>query len=549
MKQTRLPKLNRFAVLMLFVATVISGCTSLPDKSQTPQPISDTPPETIDFQPPTLDLKTSLQAWQNQRQQALENADWPNYILLTEELWLHSATSERQWIEQQTWLALQAINSSELEQLVTHPNRKISAWGWLLETRSLSGLAQKRALQDLSQITQDVSFHQHLLPELIQFIDSLQAHQVIGVLLPFYEPYDLVSRQIQNGILKAHWHLQNQHKILFFNTGDYPTIEQAYQQAKQAGAQTIIGPLIREQIEQLNQTDIQDLVALNHISQPSQFWQFNFRNINENAQLIEQLKQHDYQRIGIISSDAQVNMSRVQELLSLWSFAQSSTMVSYIYPHNSNNLRDEMSKMIQTDLSQSRASFLSRTLGKPIEFFPRTRQDLEALILIGDAAQLSILRPQLDYFGLSLPLYGTSALTPEKLAYSEPRRDLTNIIFATMPAAIEPTPVSHPLEALGWDSYQLALQKNLIDHAMQYNGIMGQHRLNPDNRIETDPIWAKVLDNGQLAPLNPDQYAPLHLQPRLEQFNSDTSDQEQIRQQLLDEIITPRLELLPQTTP
>lgn len=529
-------------LLLITIAAILASCAA-PQKTQPPR----IDPDQVPFTPPMLDIDSNLEYLQQQRTQAAEQLDWVSYILYTEELWLQSPIEQRALIEQDAWITLQAVNLDEQEQLVHHKMEKVRAWGWLLETRQIKGLNFKRALQDLAQIAPDAAFNQHLIPQLISHYDSLDQNRILAVLLPMSDQFRPVSEQIRAGILKAYWHDQANHTLLFYNTRDFTSIEQAYHHAKSKGAQVVIGPLTREEIEPLANLNANDLIALNDIERPTEFVQMSFRNIYEAEQLALELEKQGYQHVGLLSSDDPANTKLVHQIQARWIKYHPHALNIHSYPRRNPNLRHEMSKMIHADQSQSRAGYLSRTLEKPIEFFPRSRQDLEAIILIGDEKQIAVLRPQFDYFGLNLPLYGTSTLTPETLHHAKLNRDLKQIRFPTMPAVLSETPLDNTLQAFGWDSYQLAIHQPLMTDGLSYNGTMGQHSLTEENRVFTRLTWARFLNNGQIVPLNPDKFSKLHLNPKpIELDEAMTEEQiEKIRQELLEEIIRPRSDLLP----
>lgn len=507
-------------------------------------------PHQVPFVPPTLELDDRLNQYQQQRLQAAAKQDWVSYLRLTEEVWQKSSPEQHPLIELDSWITLQAVTLEQQEALIQHPDRNIRPWGWLLETRQAQGLNFKRALADLQQLAPQAIFSQHLIPELIQYYEQLGQGRTLAVLLPFSERYRAISEQIRAGILKAYWQSDMSHSLLFFDSQDAEHIVETYQKAKNAGADIIIGPLTRPAIQALAELNPNDMIALNEIDQSGSFWQFNFRNPQEAEQLVKRMEHEGYRHLALLTTDNASDTRLSHDIQALWTQNNPFPIRLHSYAQRNANLRTEMNKILNADQSQSRAAFLSRTLEKPIEFFPRTRQDLQAMILIGDDKQVSVLRPQLDYYNLSLPLYGTSLLTPENLHKSPPNRDLKNIAFPTLPATLTSSPLNNALEAFGWDSFLLASNKFLMAPGLVINGTTGTLSIAPNQRVLSQLTWAKYRVNGTPEPLFKDKFSPLYFkQPANKTEPRLTDDQiETIRLELLQEISQPRFDLLPAPT-
>ncbi|MBE0493109.1 MAG: penicillin-binding protein activator [Thiomicrospira sp.] len=502
----------------------------------------------VPFEAPILQLDSRLERLQQARIETAKKADWVSYIQYTEALWEQSTDDQRALILQDTWITLQAVELEAQQALIENGASRVSAWGWLLSSRQQQGLNFKRALEDLQQVIPDASFSQNLIPELLAHFEELRTKpRTIAVMLPFSDRLSAVSEQIRAGILKAYWQSNQNDKLIFFNTKDPTEILHQYNNAKQAGADIIIGPLTPEAIQTLMDNDATDLIALNDIDQAAPFVQFSYRNQYEAQQLIYHLELEHYRHIAVLTSDNETDTKLTHQLQSMWSKSHAFPLTVQSYPQRNPNLRAEMSKVLNADASQSRAGHLSRSINQPIEFFPRTRQDFEAMILMGDEKQIAILQPQLDYYLIDLPIYGSSMLTPDSLSHARPNRDLKNIRFPSFPAALETSPLQNGLEAFGWDSFLIATQKHLLAPGLMVHGAMGQHSITQTNKVFTKLTWSRFLPNGRLVPLYPDKFSPPYFGQLDRGLETSLSKEEmdKIRQDLLDEITQPRFEELP----
>lgn len=516
--------------LLLTLTLLLASCQS-PLGTKTGKDSSDQVP----FAQPELNLDAKLNHLQNQRKNALRKRDWDKYIVLTEQIWRESTRAEKSKIEKDAWIELQEVSISEQENLISSANPQVKAWGWLLEARQQQGLNFKRMIEDIAEISSNVSFTNHLIPELINHYQQLNQNRVIAVLLPGDHQLAGVVQEIKAGILKAYWHENSQHQLLFINSKDYPSAEDAYFAAIKAGSETVIGPLLKDEVINLTKLNPTNLVALNFINQPTNFWQFSYKNVYEETDLINFVKQSDLQKIAVLAKNSPANIEAGHKLQAAWQ--EATPLIFYNYPEQNPNLRFEMSKLLQANLSQERAGFLSRTLGQPLEFLARTREDLDGIILLDDEKQTAVLRPQLDYFNVSLPLFASSKLTPDKLFATPANPDLKQIIFPVFNAVLSETPVKNGLQAFGWDAYKLALNQPLLAQGLTYRGVMADQTLTEQNIIHSQMAWAKFNASGKILPFEPNKFSSLGLEPEPMAEDLLSDDQlETLRLKLLNEI-------------
>ncbi|WP_044407050.1 penicillin-binding protein activator [Thiomicrospira microaerophila] len=526
-------------IFLLCLLIFISACTSphVPEKRSS---IEDKEPSplhrTLDTQDRTQQSEIQIDLEQ-ERQQSYLTQNWSRFIMLTELLWPSYDEHQQIALLEDTFAKLADQPAERIEQFAQTPDHALQAWAWLIQTQHKTDLHLKRELEDLRQLTPDLSFTPQLIERFIADIQqNLQPPEQIAVLLPLSGRLDLVGKQIRAGILKHHWHSQSQAKLRFYDTHQSDNIVTLYKRALADGANKVIGPISRDDIEKLSTVAGKELIALNTLNRSTDFFQLSLRPFNEAEQIIEHLERSGYQHVALLNSNLGIDSDMANALHTAWSARQPFKLIHHSYPHNTNSLRREMSQVLNLQHSQSRAGFLSRIIGTPLEHEPRSRQDLDALILIGDEQRTAVLQPQMDFFQLTMPLIGSSLLTPNQLARAPRNRDLKNIQFPTHPASYIPSPLTNTLEALGWDGLLLANQLNKVKEGMFIHGSLGQHTVGETNHIRTQLSWAHYQANGELMSL---QQPPTNnfywSQPP--QHTRTQSDPAIIRQQLLDEII------------
>ncbi len=510
--------LNRVA--LFFPIVLLSACStppSAPDVSAPPTPITpiSAPIETT---PP---IGEGLEA---KRQHAKQNQQWLAFIDYSRLLWLQADNAEQAQLERDTWQTLQQLDRAARAQLAQSDEPTYQDWGWLLQAAEAQGYAYKRELEDLRQLLEQTWFNRHLLEELIAEFDRDKLYPTIGVILPFTERYRAISEQVRAGLLKAYWQTNSPHSLLFFDLKEQDDVLALYHQAKQAGARVVIGPFTQPELNALAQAGVHDMIGLNDLDVATEFWQFNPRNTDENAALIERLQQDEVQRPALLATDRY--QRQANELQTRWNADHPIAMNAHLFAENTPNVKAEIAKLLNTDKSEGRAGYLRRTIGRSLEFFPRTRQDIDAILLVGNEQAVAMIQPQLEYYALRLPLYGTSQLTPARLADNAPVPDLKHISLQTLAAALTPSPLRTRLEAFGWDSYQLARHFFLLSSECVIHSAGGNLRLDPNQRIKTQLLWAQYNANGKISPAEKVLFSPL-----------PPADTHSLRDVLLEEIL------------
>ena len=461
-----------------------------------------------------------IQTLEQSIRQAQQAQNWPDYLKVSEQLWQLADAENQLAIEYTIWQTLQSqFNSpSAIALLENSPEPGLKSWASLLNALQQPGLFKRQALQDLNEFEDSALYQSHLIQALQWRFKNQQPVRQLGVLLPFTGKYQHIGQQIRNGLLKAYMVSDQSIALKFYDSGNIEQVLAQYYLAKKEGADLVIGPLSKEAIAQFEGQNIHDIIALNS-SDDKAFKSFNFRTQSEGMQITQHLAKNAFSRIGILSSENPRDMSTAQDLLSQWLMDETHQAVLHPYSLNKLNLRKALGGLINEENSQARYNNLRWLLGEKLEFFPRTRKDLQAIVLVGKVDQVAVFHPQFEFFLLDMPVYATSNLTPNNLHNIERNKDLGKVIFPTIPAVFSANALNSDLEAFGWDSFILASQlHNLAPNLCLNQGQSGILYLN-GQEINKKLIWAQYTANGQLAPWvapvekNP---APLTLEQQME---------------------------------
>lgn len=470
--------------------------------------------------------KTANQVLQEEIREAKLAKSWNNYLELSQLLWSSTTPDNQLAIEYQIWQTLKDLPHSEKDKLDIDENSSPELKSWLAFVKSteLHPIWQKSALADLKRFNPTALFNQHLNQAIsTNLLKPNQVHQV-AVFLPLTGPYKNIAMQIRDGIIHNQLTQAPGIKLAFYNTRFNPSepnqILSTYQTAKQNGADVILGPLQKQNIEILTKKlnaigGDNSVIALNDAFGMQHF---NFISNSEALQIATKLCKKHYKSIAILTSTTSADSSLAVQIADYWQQTPGHRLSLKSYPAKHPKLREALGSVINETNSQARKNNLQWLFREHLSFTPRTRKDLNAIVLLGNARQVAVFKPQFAFFELKLPVYGSSKLTPINLDKTAPNKDLSNVIFPTLKATLEPTALSSTLEAYGWDSFTLATQKYRLGPAICLNGGMMGKLSKLGNQFDYKMSWAKYNSKGQVVPLadtdtNTDQYIDLPQPP------------------------------------
>ncbi|MBN2646194.1 MAG: penicillin-binding protein activator [Thiotrichales bacterium] len=485
----------------LLCSLLLAGCFTPKPSAPPSEPTKPVEPS-VQIQPverPTLIVASDPQA---ERVAALQNRDWARYVQFSDELWQTSAPEQQAKIEQEIWQTLLPLDALTLMQLDQNPDPRVNAWTHLLQTLQTDALNFPRALEDLQQLETSALYQNHLLPQLLSQRPTPAPLEQIAILLPMQGKFKVVAEQIQTGLLKAYYDsgLQSNLSLRFYDSSDESQISSLYFQAKQNGAQRIIGPLRKPALEQLVAFDDENLIALNSLDYPTRFVQFNLKSSDKTSQLINGFVQQNIQTLGLLNSDEPGQRAAAEQLSQAWQALLQHALVQVTYSDDNPQLRQAFDRLLNIPQSLERRAQLRNILGIMPEFYPYSRQDLQAIVVFDSASRLAVINPQKSLYLLSTPLYAATDFDPQNAQHLRNNRDLKEVQLLTQPMILNPNQVNGIFEAFGWDAMQAALNLDLLRKgACLTHTQTGQIRLE-NNRLQQHLVWAKFDAKGQLRP-------------------------------------------------
>ncbi len=368
---------------------------------------------------------------------------------------------------------------------------------------------------------QQISFPQTDIPQ--------PKAQQIALLLPLTGRLGPSGQAIRNGFLAAYYYSRenepNAPIVKVINTNGSNFLAE-YQQAISDGADFVVGPLSKQNLQLLSQSgDISvPTIALNSLNQQPDgyirnLFQFGLSPVDAAQQAAQKAWQDGYTRALVIAPAGSWGQSIAQAFdqtfQQLGGEVVGSTKIS-----GQRNFTASIRDLLEVNQSEARASALKRVIGDKFRFVPRRREDMNVIFLAALPQQARQIKPLLNFFYAGqIPVLAPSIIYG---GIPAPRydHDLDGVRFNDMPWVLDksstlPGPLAkihenitalwpksfarYPkLYALGVDSYDLISRLNQLmqDPQGTVNGATGELFINQHLQIQRLLSWAQ-MQNGQ----------------------------------------------------
>jgi uncharacterized protein len=358
-------------------------------------------------------------------------------------------------------------------------------------------------------------------------ISSAQAEpNNIVLMLPLKGPLAASSQAIRNGFLAAYSYARKERpsiniKVIDTAGGD---VQSLYQQVVAEGAEVIVGPLTKKEVEavaSINPLPIPTL-ALNtlddytHSFGPN-LYQFGLLPQDEAMQIAIRMAHEQHDRVAIIAPEGMWGEKIVTAFKSKYEESGGQVVATLNY-RNSQNLAEQICPFLAYDATKLCIVKKNRDRKKEVSDEPMRRQDINAIFLVAQAPTARQIVPLLKfYYASDLPVFSPSSIYSGTVA-QDLDRDLDDVYFCDMPWALQdPSTLnsesqaihkqimslwagsyaSHKkLYALGVDAYNLASKLNGFLNSPQggMEGVSGKLYLNEFNHVYRELQWAQMRD-------------------------------------------------------
>ncbi len=284
----------------------------------------------------------------------------------------------------------------------------------------------------------------------------------IALLLPLQGPMGANGHAVRNGFLSAYYqtlaktHVQQ--TISFFDTSGNQNIAALYQQAVSEGADVIVGPLTKEDVQNLvNSGSIRvPTLALNYTegSLPTNFYEFGLSPVDEIQQVADKAWSRGRSHAIIIAPDNAWGHRMGGNLTSRWQSLGGGVTDTLFFNQNTDYNQAIASLLHVNPVEDNRKKSEKETNKTLLE--KQRRQDFDVIFLLAEPNSARQIVPLLRYYYASdIPVYSTSVIysgspNPQKDS------DLNGVIFADIPWLLKSSHNNGRLYAVGRDAYAIS---------------------------------------------------------------------------------------------
>lgn len=349
----------------------------------------------------------------------------------------------------------------------------------------------------------------------------------VAVLLPLSGKLQKAGEAIRNGLMAGYYQTNTETplQLKFYDTNQASSIQSTYNQALAEGADLILGPLNRDQVNALARKRRFEIptLALNYLSEPrgakTNFFQFGLSPIDETLQVVDRAWAAGHRHVLLLTPKGPWGEAIAKTFKHHWE--QRGGLISGHFRYGAQkHFATGVKQLLHIDKSERRRAQLQKALGDKLKFIPRRRQDADMIYLVGTPKVARQLKPLIEYYyARNLAIYAPSTIYAGQHA-SKQDRDLDGIEFCDMPWLLATDTRLDTLRkefqsrwadhyqkytrlyALGLDAYLVATQMQRLQQfpAFGLNGVTGTLFLNEAQQIGRELQWAQ-FKSGVATPL------------------------------------------------
>jgi hypothetical protein len=232
----------------------------------------------------------------------------------------------------------------------------------------------------------------------VLFSLSVSAQQPVVLLLP-QDRYPQATDQLMQGVRDV---LSS--PIQLVNVDDYPTLAKAWQAVQLAKPMAVIGPLEREQVEQLSVLARGiPVIALNQsIRSYANVWQLALRQEQTLYQLVSHWAARGVESVAVITHQGEKAKKLLATLTEVWPVP----LVEVIAYNNRDQVLAASRVLLHSQSGRMRIDRLGQLLQQSLQSVPWVRQDIDAVVVLAPLEDALSLSYHIDYLrGQDLNLY------------------------------------------------------------------------------------------------------------------------------------------------
>ncbi len=421
------------------------------------------------------------------------------------------------------WFALDQIETSFFPQLISDFNsRRVNGWLEIVQINKRWGYHPEKLVSKIDLWKKRYPLHPSTVnqPETLKKLAKAVEFKPsrIAVLLPLTGKLASIGQMVHDGIIAAHYQAQRASSaplLSFYDTARSLSALTPYQQALKDGADFIVGPLTKENIDTiLNQESLPTpLLALNRLDEQkyshSEVFQFGLPIEDEAVQAAQHAFDKGYRKSVAFLPDNATG-ARAHKAFKTHFEQLGGELITVQTYKEAKLIKNNVQHMLGVDSSLRRKRSLQQLLGRNLEFDMRRRQDTDFIFLVASPGMGRRIKPFINYyFAHDLPVIATSSIFEGK---RNPKTDLdlNGIEFPDIPLLLSQRPeyqqtrkaiaksVPEALSArgrffaLGFDGYKILTQLSILQSFPEYRwtGLAGELGVDGEGLVHRYLTWA-----------------------------------------------------------
>jgi outer membrane PBP1 activator LpoA protein len=343
---------------------------------------------------------------------------------------------------------------------------------------------------------------------------SIDVPRKIALLLPLQGNHATAGQAVRDGFLAAYYAQPdntNKPKVQVYDTTQFSHVADAYNAAVSEGAEFIVGPLIKEDVEALNKQVRPSIpvLALNSSEDGARDNVFQFGLSPEmEARAVADRAWREGNRNALLIAPKSAWGQRVQNAFTKRWNELGGIILGTQQIAAQANINKEVQQLLAIDASESRVRYL-KSLGLKFNYVAHRRQDPDMIFIATNAALARQVKPLLNfYYAAKVPTYACSSVFNGRVNPSIDQ-DLNGIKFCDMPWLLDYSvratkayqavasnyqrgEQTARLYALGLDAYRVAANIDRLTRLPDagVTGMTGKLSLDEDQNVQRKLIWA-----------------------------------------------------------
>jgi outer membrane PBP1 activator LpoA protein len=285
---------------------------------------------------------------------------------------------------------------------------------------------------------------------------STQQNQNVAVLLPLSGRLSGQGKAIQQGILSAYYNklalptkqYSEQANIEFIDTGSLPKLNESISTESLLNYDTIIGPLLRTHIEQINDFNLsgKQQLLLNQSGNlipgaESVIASFSLSPEQEAEQLVALMRKNNINNPVLINDGTSVTKRMNNAFVNAWAASEltytDARSLQQIQYTDNKSMRVGITSALDVLQSKKRIQQLSNISQERVYSVTRNRRDIDAFVVFARPNDVELINPIIEtsislFTSEQIPVFATSYSYDHKQSKNS-QRDLRNLVFVDMP--------------------------------------------------------------------------------------------------------------------